>query len=256
MLRRIADNLFWAARNLERAEWRARLVDVNYHLLIETPPRDSAPWEPLLAIFGEIELFTKTHSIADETSVLDFFSLDLENPNSIRSCIYVARDNLRSLRHYVSSEFWLDVNTLYLTAQNWTPEVFVNPGVYSFFSDLRDCFYRISGIRQSTLPRDLAYDFMRLGIMLERAEEVTRMLDVKYHFLMPARGHRGRRRPAAMGGRAAQRLGAGGLSQALRQCDQTRQRDRYPAVRFDLPALCALFDRVAGAIAAAHREQG
>jgi uncharacterized alpha-E superfamily protein len=185
VLRRIADNLFWAARNLERAEWRARLVDVNYHLLIETPPRDSAPWEPLLAIFGELEPFAKRHSIADESSVLDFFTLDLENPNSIRSCINVTRDNLRSLRHYVSSEFWLDVNTLYLSAQNWTPELFVTPGVYSFFSDLKDCFYRISGIRQSTLPRDLAYDFMRLGIMLERAEEVSRMLDVKYHFLMP-----------------------------------------------------------------------
>ncbi|HVN27186.1 MAG TPA: alpha-E domain-containing protein [Candidatus Binataceae bacterium] len=185
MLRRIADNLFWVGRNLERAEWRARLVDVNYHLLIETPPRDSAPWEPLLAIFGEIEQFAKHHSIADEASVLDFFTHDPENPNSIKSCIAVARNNLRSLRHYVSSEYWLDVNTLYLASQNWTPEVFVNPGVYAFFSDLRDCFYRISGIRHTTLPRDLAYDFLRVGIMVERAEEVSRMLDVKYHFLMP-----------------------------------------------------------------------
>jgi uncharacterized alpha-E superfamily protein len=185
VLRRIANNLFWAARNLERAEWRARLVDVNYHLLIETPPRDSAPWEPLLAIFGEVEPFAERHSIADERSVLNFFTLDLDNPNSIRSCINVARENIRALRHYVSSEFWLDLNTLYLSAQNWSPEDFDSPGVYSFFSDLKDSFYRLSGIRQSTLSRDLAYDFMRIGIMLERAEEVSRMLDVKYHFLMP-----------------------------------------------------------------------
>ncbi len=61
MLRRIASHLFWAARNLERAEWRARLVDVNYHLLIESPPRDAQPWEPLLAIFGERELFAETY---------------------------------------------------------------------------------------------------------------------------------------------------------------------------------------------------
>ncbi len=194
MLRRVANNLFWAARNLERAEWRARLVDVNYHLLIETPPRDSAPWEPLLAIFGEIEPFAARYSVADERSVLNFFTLDPENPNSIRGCINVARENLRSLRHHVSSEFWLDVNTLYLSAQNWTPQVFDSPGVYAFFSELKDCFYRISGIRQSTLSRDLAYDFMRIGIMLERAEEVSRMLDVKYHFLMP--------RPEDIGGAA------------------------------------------------------
>lgn len=185
MLRRVANNLFWAARNLERAEWRARLVDVNYHLLIETSPRNSAPWEPLLAIFGEIESFAARYSTTDERSVLNFFTLDPENPNSIRNCINVARENLRALRHHVSSEFWLDVNTLYLSAQNWTPEVFESPGVYAFFSDLKDCFYRIIGIRHSTLSRDLTYDFMRIGIMLERAEEVSRMLDVKYHFLMP-----------------------------------------------------------------------
>jgi len=185
VLRRVANNLFWAARNLERAEWRARLVDVNYHLLIETSPRDSAPWEPLLAIFGEIEPFAARYSIADERSVLNFFTLDPENPNSIRNCINVARENLRALRHHVSSEFWLDVNTLYLTAQSWTPAVFDSPGVYAFFSELNDWFYRIRGIRHSTLSRDLAYDFMRIGIMLERAEDVSRMLDVKYHFLMP-----------------------------------------------------------------------
>ena len=185
MLRRVANELFWAARNLERAEWRARLVDVNYHLLIETSPRDSSPWEPLLAIFGEIDSFKARYPIADEPSVLNFFTLDTENPNSIRNSINVARENLRVLRHHVSSEFWLEVNTLYLSAQDWTPNVFDSPGVYAFFSELKNSFYRINGIRNSTLSRDLTYDFIRIGIMLERADEVSRMLDVKYHFLMP-----------------------------------------------------------------------
>jgi uncharacterized alpha-E superfamily protein len=85
VLRRIAGHLYWAARNLERAEWRARLVDVNYHLLIETPPRGSEPWSPLLAIFGERETFASRYATADEDSVLNFFVLDLENPNSIRT---------------------------------------------------------------------------------------------------------------------------------------------------------------------------
>ena len=185
MLRRIANQLFWAARNLERAEERARLADVNYHLLIETSPRDTPEWEPLLAIFGEQDLFSSHYAAADQRSVLSFFTIDLENPNSIRSCIALARENIRALRHNVSSEFWLALNTLYLETQEWTAELFDSPGVYVFFSELRDSFYRISGIRQSTLPRDEAYDFMTLGIMLERAEDVSRMLDVKYHFLLP-----------------------------------------------------------------------
>jgi uncharacterized alpha-E superfamily protein len=185
MLRRIAGHLFWTARNLERAEWRARLLDVNYHLLIESPPRDSQPWAPLLAIFGERELFSESNETADDASILNFFALDTNNPNSIRSCINTARSNAISLRHYISSELWLDLNTLYLTAQEWTPELFVSPGVFAFFDDLKDSFYSLSGIRQSTIPRDIAYDFMQLGIMLERAEDVSRLLDVKYHFLLP-----------------------------------------------------------------------
>jgi len=185
MLRRVAHQLFWAARNLERAEWRARLIDVNYHLLLETPPRDTPPWEPLLAIFGEREEFARRYPDASERSVLNFFTLDRENPNSIRSCINLARDDIRALRHHVSSEFWVDLNTLYIAAQEWSPELFDSPGVWEFFANLKDGFYRISGIRQATSPRDLAYDFMQLGIMLERTEDVSRMLDVKYHFLLP-----------------------------------------------------------------------
>jgi uncharacterized alpha-E superfamily protein len=185
MLRRIASHLFWIARNLERAEWRARLVDVNYHLLIETPPRDTQPWAPLLSIFGEREAFSKRYTKADESSVLNFFVLDDDNSNAIRTCIRTARTNALSLRHNISSELWIALNTLYLAAEEWTPELFISPGVFSFFSELKDSFYRISGIRQNTLSRDLAYDFMQLGIMLERAEDVARMLDVKYHFLLP-----------------------------------------------------------------------
>jgi len=185
VLRRIASHLYWTARNLERAEWRARLVDVNYHLLVETPPRNAEPWAPLLAIFGEREAFAENYATADEESVLNFFVLDLNNQNSIRNCIITARNNALSLRHYVSSELWIELNTLYLAAQVWTPDLFISPGVFAFFSELRDSFYRLSGILQTTIPRDLAYDFMQIGMMLERAEDVARMLDVKYHFLLP-----------------------------------------------------------------------
>ena len=185
MLKRIAGHLFWTARNLERAEWRARLAEVNYQLLIETPPRDLQPWEPLLAIFGEREEFRRLYQSADENSVLNFFTLDADNPNSIRNCINIARSNARALRNHISSELWLGLNTLYLSAQEWTPEVFRSPGVFAFFAELKDSFYRLAGIRRGTMPRDLAYDFMELGIMLERTEDVSRMLDVKYHFLLP-----------------------------------------------------------------------
>src|ERR1700674_3241096 len=232
MLRRIASHLFWTACNLERAEWRARLLDVNYHLLIESPPRDAQPWAPLLAIFGERELFAETYTTADDASILNFFALDTENPNSIRSCINAARNNAISLRHYISSELWLDLNTLYLNAQEWTPELFISPGVFAFFADLKDNFYRLSGIRQSTIPRDIGYDFMQLGIMLERTEDVSRMLDVKYHFLLP--------RLEDVGGSldilqwAAVLRSASGLEASRSRCSRRRStasRARRPSLR-------------------------
>jgi len=191
MLRRIADNLFWAARYLERAEWRARLVDVNYHLLLESPPRGSEPWAPLLAITGDRDDFDARHSNRDEASVLSFLTLDPDNSSSIRSCVFRARENARALRNRISSELWLEINTLYLDAQSWSLELLNVSGVYGFFDDLRDRFYRIAGIVRNSLPRDIGYDFLTIGTMLERADNVTRLLDSKYHFLLPRRENEG-----------------------------------------------------------------
>jgi uncharacterized alpha-E superfamily protein len=185
MLRRIADHLFWMARYLERAEWRARLADVNYHLLVESPTHDPQSWAPLLAITGDGELFEKYYDTSSESNVLDFFTFDLRNPSSILTCVNLARDNARSLRHRISSELWIEVNTLYLEAQEWSPEVFERQGVYDFFADLRNRFHRLAGISHATLPRDVEFDFLTLGTMLERVENVSRLLDAKYHHLLP-----------------------------------------------------------------------
>lgn len=185
MLRRIAGQLFWAARYLERAQWRARLVDVNYHLILEVPPRAADPWEPLLGITGEREPFAQRYARADEPSVVNFFTFDKEHPSSIRVCIEAARMNLSSLRHMISSEIWLEMNELYLESHEWSPGTLERKGFSAFFTELRNHFYAITGIVRSTMPRDLAYDFLEIGTMLERADNVARLLDVKYHYLMP-----------------------------------------------------------------------
>ena len=185
MLRRIAGSLFWAARYFERAQWRARLVDVNYHLLLEVPPRDLEPWEPLVRITAEQELFATKHTHATEASVIDFFVFDQENPSSIRSCIDSVRANLSPLRHLISSELWVAVNRLYLETQGWSAQTLAAAGVSAFFAELQRHFYTIEGIIVNTMPRDLTYDLFALGTMLERPDNVSRLLDVKYHYLLP-----------------------------------------------------------------------
>jgi len=185
VLRRVADHLFWASRYLERTQWRARLVDVNYHLILEVPPRDADPWEPLLAITAERDVFTRRYARADETSVVNFFTFDHDNPSSIANCIEALRLNLSSIRHLISSEFWLEVNRLYLKMREWQPQQLASVGVSSFFADLRESFYAINGVIDATMRRDVAYDFIEIGTMLERSDNIARLLDVKYHYLLP-----------------------------------------------------------------------
>lgn len=185
MLKRIANLFYWTARNVERAEWRARLVDVNYHLLVESPGGPNDGWLPMLAITGDRDAFLSRYPAPEEQQVLIHFAIDKENPSSIKNCIWFARENCRSLRNRISSELWIEINTLFLESQNWTPDTFLKRGVYGFFLDLRDRFYRLSGVLQNTMPRDEGYHFLTIGRMLEAAENVTRLLDVKYHFLLP-----------------------------------------------------------------------
>jgi uncharacterized alpha-E superfamily protein len=185
VLRRIAGSLFWAARYLERAQWRARLVDVNYHLLLEVPPCDAEPWEPLVRITAERELFATLHSQVTEAAVIDFFVFEKENRSSIRNCIESVRANLSPVRHLISSELWIAVNRLYLESAGWSAQALAAAGVSAFFADLQRHFYTIEGIIVNTMPRDLAYDLIEIGTMLERPDNVSRLLDVKYHYLLP-----------------------------------------------------------------------
>jgi uncharacterized alpha-E superfamily protein len=186
MLRRTAGNLFWLARYLERAEWRARLVDVNYRLLVENPAEAKDAWWPLLAVTGEWDLFGEHYEAYDEHLVLAFFIFDPHNRSSIASCIEYARENCRAARNRISSELWLEINTLHLEARDWTSELMLSRGLVPFFADLRERFYRISGVIEITLPHDTGYDFLSLGKWLEAAENVTRLLDTRYHFLLPS----------------------------------------------------------------------
>ncbi|MBV8056556.1 MAG: alpha-E domain-containing protein [Deltaproteobacteria bacterium] len=186
MLKRISGNLFWLARYLERAEWRARLLDVNYRLLVENSAEAKDEWWPLLAVTGEWDLYAEHYANYDERSILGFFTFDPHNLSSIASCIEYARENCRAVRNRISSEVWLEINMLHLEAKQWSSERMLSRGVVLFFAELRERFYGIAGAMQSTLPRDTGYDFLSLGRWLEAAENVTRLLDTKYHFLLPS----------------------------------------------------------------------
>src|SRR5215469_4711085 len=114
MLSRIADSLFWIGRYMERADNTARILDVNYHMLLEQPPDTyKLRWDPLIAVTGERARFYGMYEEASARTAFEFLGFSAENPNSISQCIVNARENARTIRDRISRELWEDINGLY-----------------------------------------------------------------------------------------------------------------------------------------------
>jgi len=186
MLSRHADSAFWIGRYIERAEATARMIDVHYHFGLESPLVGQVlRWSSILAISGQEAAFAARHAREDERSILYFFAFDPENTNSIYSCIRQARENARSIRDQISSEMWECVNRLYLDFQAWDVDRVIQTSPFAFFQKVKDGSHLFQGITNRTLMMGEARDFHDSGRFLERADQTARILDVKYHDLLP-----------------------------------------------------------------------
>jgi len=114
MLSRVANSIYWLNRYIERAENVARFIDANYHMTLDIPDSASDQWQPLINTTGDHELFEKLYGAANRENAIEFLVFDRDNPNSIHSCVRAARENARSVREYISSEMWEQLNTFYL----------------------------------------------------------------------------------------------------------------------------------------------
>ena len=185
MLSRIAESLFWMARYMERAEDTSRILDVNYHMLLEQSQQTyKLRWEPLVNISGEQERFFKLYTNATTQTVFEFLAFHEENPNSITQCINHARENARTIRDRISREMWQDINGLYLMVSKTRPEEEFIVGPHRFCSTIKFGSHRFHGVSDDTLPHDEGWHFLQLGRALERAEMTARIVDVEYHNLL------------------------------------------------------------------------
>jgi uncharacterized alpha-E superfamily protein len=192
MLSRIADSLFWLARYIERAEDTARILDVNYHMLIEQS-QDSyhLRWEPLIVMAGEENLFRRLYSEVNAENVFEFLAFRQDNPSSILQCIAKARENARTIRDRISREMWEDINGLYHMVGRFNPRDEIAAGPHRFCDKIKFGTHRFHGVTDATLPHDEGWQFLRIGWSLERAEMTSRLVDVQYQNLleeMPAFG--------------------------------------------------------------------
>jgi uncharacterized alpha-E superfamily protein len=181
MLSRIADSMFWIARYMERAEEIARILDVNYHMFLDQSPQSyRLRWEPLVAIAGEQDRFTAAYAEANAQTVFEFLALRQDNPNSISTCLERARENARTIRERISREMWEDINGLYHQVRSFGTD----EEVHRFCNIVKFGSHRFRGVTDATLTHDEAWQFLRTGWALERAEMTARIVDVQYHRLV------------------------------------------------------------------------
>jgi uncharacterized alpha-E superfamily protein len=186
MLSRVAETLYWISRYMERAENVARIIDVNFHLILDLPyDLPTEQWEPLVITSGDEELFKERYSDYTRENVISFLTFDKENPNSIWSAVISARDNARTVREIISPEMWEEINNLYHFMKNNFQN---HPSLYEYkalYSSIIKSSHLFMGLTDRTILRDEGLFFIRLARLLERADKTSRILDVKYFIILP-----------------------------------------------------------------------
>jgi uncharacterized alpha-E superfamily protein len=189
MLSSTADNLFWLARYMERADFLARAIEASRRLAALPGAYGGAEteWESVLLSAGAGDAFDETGLPANEANVIEFLTFSRENPGSIRNCIESARKNARAVRTALTVEMWEAINGAYLELQAME----ARRGAYSadelgrFLEFVKHTSLTYDGGAYRTMLRNDAYWFTRVGLFIERADNTARLLDVKYHVLLP-----------------------------------------------------------------------
>ncbi len=183
MLSRVADSLFWMSRYVERAENVARFIDVNFHMILDGSTGRGEEWNPVVYTTGDNEDFEKRYQAPTREKVVHFLTFDLENPNSILSCVCAARESARTIRDVITSDMWESMNSFYLMLNDPNAVHRVAEAPYDFFSQVKQSSQSFVGITDLTLSHGEAWNFCRMGRLLERTDKTTRLLDVKYYLL-------------------------------------------------------------------------
>ena len=177
MLSRVADRIFWMSRQMERAENMARILGVTSNLVLFGT--DDVQEQNLLAplsITDTEERYRERHDELTLPRLIEFMALDEANPSSIYTCLKWARENAHAVRWQITSEMW----------ETMSYPKMVDQGFREFFDWVKERSHLFRGVTYGTIVRGEAFNFSRLGTFLERADNTARLLDVKYHILLPS----------------------------------------------------------------------
>ena len=187
MLSRVADRIYWLSRQMERAENMARILGVTSNLvLFGGKDRQEQNLLAPLSITDTEEAFFARHEKLTLPALIAFLALDEQNPSSIYSCLKWARENGHAVRWQLTSEMWETLNSTWLEVRGMQASRVTGAGATQFFDWVKDRSHLFRGVTYGTIVRGEAFNFSRLGTHLERADNTARILDVKYHVLLPS----------------------------------------------------------------------
>jgi uncharacterized alpha-E superfamily protein len=184
MLSRVAEQMYWFGRYMERAENTARLVNVNANLLLDLPRMIKVIWGGLIDITGTNKEFYKKYEHANEQNVIRFMLAEEKNPGSICSAISMVRENARITREIMPSEAWEQINELNLYVKQNVNAALKRDGRHEFLDDVIHYCHQITGLLHGYMSHGDAYNFIRIGRNLERADMTTRIADIGCMFLI------------------------------------------------------------------------
>jgi uncharacterized alpha-E superfamily protein len=180
LLSRVADDIYWAARFLERAEDTARVVRGHAETVADLPVRTEAHWKPLITVVGsDAQYDERFGGDVSEALVVEYLLSDQLNPGSVVRCVAAARENLRTTRETIPTEGWQAVNDLHQYVNVESDRGADRRARDRFTRHVVSDSRRIDGILATTMSHDEAYAMWRLGRALERADMTTRVLGVR-----------------------------------------------------------------------------
>ena len=186
MLSRVGDRIFWMSRFMERAENMARILGVTSNVVLcSTPETQEQNLLAPLTITGSTKKYFALHESLSLPALIDFMAFDTGNASSIYTCVKSARDNAHEVRWQITSEMWETLNATWLEMPSCCRDSANGLDATRFFDWVKERSHLFRGVTYGTIMRGEAFHFSRLGTFLERADATARILDVKYHILLP-----------------------------------------------------------------------
>ncbi|BAT18726.1 alpha-E domain-containing protein [Asaia bogorensis] len=183
LLSRYAENMMWLARYMERIENLARVLEVTEAFVRGADGRPV--WDSIVHINSDEERFRALYPAAREEDYLCFYITDCSNPSSIRAMAHAVRENARSARPLISTEMWMQLNVFTRWMLDLTPGDIRRTGLSALCNRIKQECQSHAGVTEGTLYRDQAWLFYLLGRHLERSDQITRLIDTRYHTLLP-----------------------------------------------------------------------